>query len=158
MGMAKKKPNRKAQKATRQRARDVKTTGRWIEPFLAAFADNGVVSYAAAIAGVTRTHVYHWLKKSKSFAERFDEAFAVSSDKLKAEAFRRAHDGVDEPVFQKGEKVGVIRRYSDTLLVKLLGARFPAEFREHHKYEHSGPDGGAVPISIIEAVKPKQDA
>ncbi len=35
---------------------------------------------------------------------------------------RRAVDGVDEPVYQGGKKVGSITRYSDTLLIFLLKA------------------------------------
>lgn len=49
---------------------------------------------------------------------------------LEDEARRRAVDGVDEPVFQGGELVGHVRRYSDRLLEFLLRGRRPTVYRE----------------------------
>jgi hypothetical protein len=43
-------------------------------------------------------------------------------------AFERAVDGVEEPVFWKGEQVGTRRRYNDRLLMFLLRARDPWSF------------------------------
>ena len=48
----------------------------------------------------------------------------------KSSLHRRALEGVEEPVFYKGERVGVIRKYSDSLLILLLMAKRPDQFRE----------------------------
>ena len=52
------------------------------------------------------------------------------ADALEQEARRRALEGVEEPVFCRGERVGVIRRYSDALLILLLKAKRPEQFRD----------------------------
>jgi hypothetical protein len=49
---------------------------------------------------------------------------------LEDEAKRRAHDGIDEPVFYQGEKCGVVRKYSDNLLIFMLKARRREKFSE----------------------------
>ena len=36
-----------------------------------------------------------------------------------------------KPVFHKGEQCGVVREYSDTLMIFLLKARDPAKYREN---------------------------
>jgi hypothetical protein len=59
-----------------------------------------------------------------------DEATDEACDVLEAEAWRRAVDGVDRPIFQRGEQVGVERVYSDNLMVQLLKAHRPEKYRE----------------------------
>ena len=56
-------------------------------------------------------------------------------DDLEAEAWRRAKEGVEKPVFQGGKQVGVIREYSDTLMATLLKAHRPEKYRENFKIE-----------------------
>jgi hypothetical protein len=46
-------------------------------------------------------------------------------ENLETEAYRRAVLGYEEPVYQPGEKVGVVTRYSDNLLMLLLRSRAP---------------------------------
>lgn len=112
--------------ATRKRAREV---------FLDELARRGIVQDAAAVAGLTREWFYSERKNDEAFARQWDTALDVANDRIEREAYRRAVEGVDEPVFgrvgkdQDGE-VGVIRRYSDTILLRLLGARRPGVWRE----------------------------
>ena len=54
---------------------------------------------------------------------------AEATDKLALEARRRALEGVEEVRYFKGEPIGTIRRYSDTLLMFLLRAYRPATYR-----------------------------
>lgn len=75
-----------------------------------------------------------------------DEAIEQGSDILEAEAWRRAVEGVEEPVYQGGKEVGRIQRYSDTLMVLLLKGHKPQKFRERISSEVSGPNGGPIPI------------
>ena len=68
----------------------------------------------------------------------FEEASEDAADSLEAEARRRAVEGVEEPVgWYKGQAGGVVRKYSDTLLIFLLKGRRPELYRE--RFEHSGP-------------------
>lgn len=39
-----------------------------------------------------------------------------------------------------------VRKRSDSLLQTLLKAWLPQKYRENHKIEHSGPDGGPIPV------------
>lgn len=114
------------QKTTGDRARaDV-----WKGAFLIALSHNGNVSGACLAAEIDRSAVYRAKDDDPEFAARWDEALKIAVDRLEAEAWRRAVDGVDEPVFQKGVQVGAIRKYSDTLMAVLLKAHNPDKYRE----------------------------
>jgi hypothetical protein len=69
--------------------------------------------------------VYAWRQHDPEFAKAWDDAYAAGGDAIEEEARRRAMDGWDEAVFQGGEQVGVVHRYSDRLLERLLKGRKP---------------------------------
>lgn len=98
--------------------------------FLEAFELIGNVSDAAAAAGISRTTHYEWLNTDAAYAAAFADAREGAADRLEREAVRRARDGVAEPVFHKGEVVGHVQRYSDTLLIFLLKGLRPEKYRE----------------------------
>lgn len=54
----------------------------------------------------------------------------MAADRLEREAWRRAVEGWEEPVYPKGQLVGTVRLYSDTLLALLLRAARPKRYRE----------------------------
>jgi hypothetical protein len=54
----------------------------------------------------------------------------AGTDLIEQEARRRAVEGYDRPVFQRGELAGLERVYSDMLLALLLRGRRPEIFRE----------------------------
>jgi hypothetical protein len=115
--------------------------------FLRALADSGIVTIAAKIAGITRARVYQVRKEDPDFAAAWDEAEEQAADALEAEAWRRAVDGVPEPLVSAGKIVRdddgqpiAIRRYSDTLLVTLLKARRPERFKDRSVVEHDISD------------------
>ncbi len=97
---------------------------------LAALAETGNVSKAAEAAGVGRTTHYLWAREDPEYARAADSAMETAADVLEEEARRRAHDGVDEPVFYQGEVCGTVRKYSDTLLIFLLKGAKPDKYRE----------------------------
>lgn len=139
----------KATPPTRSRAREL-TQAQRKERFLKELAKRANVSAAARAAKVDRSTPYHWREMDAEFAEAWDEAVEVAVDTLEAEAWRRAATGVLEPVFQKGEKVGHIRRYSDALMITLLKAHRKEKFSEKQQLEHSGP--GGEPLDLKPAV------
>jgi len=96
--------------------------------FLDSFRAIGTISKAAVAAGVSRKTVYNWLKNSEDFRSRFEDAEEDVRDAVREEIHRRAIEGVDEPVYQRGMLVGHVRKYSDALLIKMAQARLP-EYR-----------------------------
>jgi len=79
---------------------------------------------------INRHTVYQWLEHDDQFAAAFNEAGVRATEVLEREAWRRAKDGIAEPVYQHGKEVGTIQRYSDQLLMFLLRARAPERYRD----------------------------
>ena len=106
--------------------------------FCTALAESGIVSSACRKAEISRTAAYEARNADPVFAEAWDKALEVGIAGLEDEAQRRAFEGVLEPVFQGGAKVGAIRKYSDTLAMFMLKAHKPDRYRERHDLSLSG--------------------
>lgn len=111
--------------------------------FLESYATHANVMMAARAAGVHRTTVYTWLEKDEAFSLAYHQAKEDAKDVLRAEIYRRAHDGVEEPVYQSGVLAGTVKKYSDTLLIFHSKALMP-EYREKSSVELTGKDGGPL--------------
>jgi len=98
--------------------------------FLQAFRDTGTLAGAARKTGVSRSSHYRWVEQDPEYEAEFEDANEETVDVLEQEARRRALEGVEEPVFYRGEKVGSVTKYSDQLLMFLLMAKRPEQFRE----------------------------
>lgn len=117
----------------------------WARKFLAELRKTANVSASARAAGVDRKTAYRRYESDATFAAEWVEAMDESTDALEAEARRRGLEGWLEPVFQKGEHVGEIRKYDSGLLALLLRAHRPERFRESYdvaKHTGSAPAGG----------------
>lgn len=97
--------------------------------FIELYGETGVIYKCARACGVSADTVEDWRKKDEEFNQQFEQAYELYRNRLEAEALRRAVDGVPEPVYYKGEVVGHVQKYSDTLLIKMLH-RHIAEFRD----------------------------
>lgn len=97
---------------------------------VAALGETGNVSKACAAADVGRSTHYEWLRDDPFYAKAASDAMENAADLLEEEARRRAHDGVDEPVWFQGMQCGTVRKYSDTLLIFLLKGAKPDKYRE----------------------------
>jgi hypothetical protein len=117
------------------------------EKFLACLRRTGNVTQAAQEAGISRQSCYRLRDSDPEFAELWDQAEITGCDMLEAEARRRAVEGVDKPVFYRGEQCGTVKEYSDTLLIVLLKAHRPEKYRERH--EIVGKDGQALRVEYI---------
>ena len=114
------------------------------------------LGFAAEKAGIHHTTLKDWRKRDADFNQRVEDAIERGTDMIEDEAKRRAVHGVDEPVFQQGECVGLKRVYSDTLMQTILGGRRAKYGRR--TVEHSGPDGGAINHKIeIEFVESEDE-
>ncbi len=103
----------------------------------------GSIAVAMRETGISRTNINRRRERFPEFAEAFQSAMEYFREgTLERAAHTRAVDGVLEPVFYKGDRCGVVRKYSDTLLVKLLEANLPEKFR--NKAENTAP--GSITI------------
>lgn len=116
------------QNRTPQRARVRK---RWQKAFLEELRLTGIVASACMLAGVGRSTVYERRESDAAFKQAWDDAIEESADWLEKEARRRAEEGTLKPVYFKGELVGFIREYSDSLMALLLQANRPEKFRKN---------------------------
>lgn len=109
--------------------------------FLAKF---GQAMRACAYAGVSFEKVRLHRKANPDYEAAWQQAIEIWRESLESEALRRAIDGWDEPVYQKGELVGTIHRKSERLLELLLKANIPEKFRENIKIEGNVTGGVLV--------------
>ncbi len=119
--------------------------------FLAQYREHGNLTLASEAAKVARTVHYRWLE-DEDYRRLFEEAAEAATDRLLAEARRRALEGVSEPVLYQGMlcyeqtangkrgKQIVLQRYSDNLLMFLIKGARPEQYRDTWKGEikHSG--------------------
>lgn len=99
------------------------------EIFLATYATCGNLCASADAAGVAPGTVTRHRDLHDDFRELYNTAYDRFRAGLQAEGLRRALDGVIEPVYQQGRRVGFKRVYSDQLLTLYLKAHNP-EFRD----------------------------
>ena len=109
--------------------------------FLKSLAHSVNVARACRTAGIPRRTAYHWRDADPRFAREWDDALDDGIDLLEAELHRRAFEGVEKPVWHKGEQVGTVRHYSDALAMFLLKAHRPARYRDGYR----PPDADRLP-------------
>lgn len=106
------------------------------ERFLAKLAQTGNPSIACQLSGLTRRQITNQKQRDPVFAAAYADAMDDAADLLEAEAWRRALEGVAQPVLKAGQPVLdpatgeaiIVRRYSDALLVMLLRGSRPEKF------------------------------
>ncbi len=118
------------------------------QAFLAALAETANVLRSSEIARVARRTAYDWKAADPDFADAWERALDIGTDALEDEAVRRAHDGVDEPVFYQGKACGVVRKYSDTLLIFLLKGRRPERYRDRPSHAVGVPYNGPMTFEV----------
>lgn len=127
--------------------------------YLKALAVRGVSKDGLlAAGGVSYTTLGNWRDADPWFCQMEIEATMEAKDNLEAEAYRRAVQGVDEPVVYQGmvttvfdaetgkDKTLTVKKYSDSLLSLLLKASDPEKYRENvqQTVEHKGAIGVLV--------------
>lgn len=98
--------------------------------FLETLAATGCVTEAAEAAGLSRQALYRHRNRrgGEAFRAAWNRAQHCATGLLGDVAIERALQGIEEPVFWKGEQVGTRRRYNDKLLMFLLRGRAPFDF------------------------------
>ena len=126
------------------------------QAFLESFRVIGVVSRAAVNAGVSRRSVYNWLTNDHVFQESFKDAEEDSRDLIRDEIRRRAIIGWQESVYQRGELVGQITKYSDALLIRMARARLP-EYRDAEKIAKPAERAEGMQTKVIVEIREAAD-
>lgn len=98
---------------------------------------------ACDTVGLNRARVKKLISEDPEFSAAVEEAKAAAVERLEGEAYRRAVIGVEEPVFYEGVRVDSVRKYSDSLLSKLLEAN---DTRYSSRLKLTGDKGGPVEI------------
>ena len=99
---------------------------RWTAAKMAAFlrqlSASQSVSAAARSVGMSRQSAYRLRSRLKggAFDLAWDVAFHHSYDNLAHAALERALNGVEIPVFHRGEQIGSYRKYDERLTLRLL--------------------------------------
>ena len=139
--------------------------------FLAAYAQTGNKSRAAAMAGIVKQTLYtrQW-REDAEFQKALGLAKEMACAVLEDEATRRAVEGVERYTgWYKGKPGGVVREYSDNLLMFRLKALMPDKYRDRVEVRGSIanidyeklPDhllariaAGEHPLSVLASVEP----
>ncbi|WP_109808438.1 hypothetical protein [Sphingosinithalassobacter portus] len=93
--------------------------------FLEVLRQTANVARAAREAGLSSSTVYSHRARYAGFARDWDAAIAEALDELESQLMERARNGVEKPVYYRGEVVGSVRTYSDSLGMFLLKAKRP---------------------------------
>lgn len=102
--------------------------------FLAEYRQVGNITAAADAVGIGRRTHYDWMEQDEAYRLEFEDATDEAADRLEFEARRRAVTGVDEPVgWYQGSPGGMVKKYSDTLLIFLLKGARPAKYRDGYE-------------------------
>ena len=109
-------------------------------------ACSGNVTKTCKLMNLNMRSLYYALEHDTEFNSEFERAMQLSLRTAEDELKRRAVDGVDKPVWFKGECVGHERQYSDGLLAKLLAAH-DRKWRTNG-LEITGADGGPIQANI----------
>lgn len=97
---------------------------------LTALENGHPVRAACRMARYAKRSVYRRRTKDPDFAARWAKALQMAGDLLEEEADRRGRDGIDVPVFHRGQVCGTKVRYANGLLLARLKAIKPAQYRE----------------------------
>lgn len=112
------------------------------EVFLSELRRHGIVNAAARAAsphasGTCSASFYALRRSDPEFAAAWDDAIEQATGSVELEIHRRAVEGYDEPVYQKGELVGTVTKYSDRLLELRAKALMPNKYIERRAVELS---------------------
>ena len=113
---------------------------------------NITIADIAREAGVSKTTPYRWMEEDPGFKAQVEQANEIGAEcNLLPVAINRARDGWDEPVFHKGEECGMIRRFDNNLLWKLIQAKIKA-YRPPTAFEVGTTEGLAAIMASIKDI------
>lgn len=103
------------------------------------------------MSGVGHASHYRWMASDPEYPAKFEQAHLQSCDALEAEAFRRAVEGHDEPVYWQGACIGYRKKFSDQILLRLLESRLPEKYGNRSELTHKGNVAASVQVDLPES-------
>ena len=91
------------------------------------------------------------LQRDAAFATAAQEAMDDALGSLEAEAMRRAVEGYQRPIYQRGQLVGHETVYSDNMLLTLLRARAPDAYSDRRDVHVTGSISHVHGVLTIDA-------
>lgn len=123
------------------------------DAFCERIAAGDTILDACKAVGYGFRQIFQYRHDDPQFAQKWEDADEMAIQRMEREADRRAIEGVNEPVFHKGEMVGTIKKFSDTLLIFRLKAKRPEVYRE--RADVSG--NLDITINLAQRVKAARD-
>lgn len=124
-------------------------TERWSrQQWLDCFEWCGMVTEACEMMGLARQTVYNERQRNEDFALAWADVEERTTERMEAEAYRRAVHGVTTPMVSAGKHVTDVQCYSDRLLEFMLKARRPDKYRDRVDVNHSGKIERRVKVDL----------
>lgn len=130
-------------------ANRTKLTAEKKDEFLTALSDTANVTRAAEKIGMSRRYMYEVRDTDEEFKKEWQAAETLGLDALEDEVTRRGVEGWEEPVWYQGVQCGLVRKFSDSLLMFRLNGGRPEKYRQRVSAEHTGKNGEPLAPAII---------
>lgn len=121
--------------------------------FLAALAAGNTVKHSCEQIGIVPPVAYNHRRNDPIFAAEWEDAYELGTQAMEQEAFRRAVEGVAEPVVSAGKLITYVQKHSDQILMFILKARRPAVYRDTVNIElhirQAAIDAGVDPDAAV---------
>lgn len=131
-------------------------TAEKMDEFLEVLSDTANVSRAAERIGISRRTCYDHRLADEEFRKRWDAAVELGLDALEDEVTRRGVEGWEEPVWYQGVQCGLVRKFSDSLLMFRLNGGRPEKYRQRVSTELTGKGGGPIETRNADALTDEQ--
>lgn len=100
----------------------------WSQTFLKAYANSGSISAACMATGISKRTLAKYRANNPDFDDEVLKIKCAVGGALESSLIERAIDGWDEPIYYRGELVGVQRRFDNALGWNLLQKLNPEEY------------------------------
>jgi hypothetical protein len=120
-----------------------KFTPELLEQYLDLLRQYGLKARCARAVGLHPSSMKRYRKDNPDYDDEVEAAMEDYRESVESEIHRRAIEGIDSPVFYKGELVNTEKRYSDRLLELHAKRHIPA-YREKHTVDHNVTGGVLV--------------
>ena len=129
-----------------------KFTPQRLKEYLELLEQTGLKGRSARAVGLHPSSMKRYRASNPEYDDEVELAVAAYRESIEAEIKRRAIDGIDSPVFYKGELVHTTKQYSDRLLELHAKRHIPA-YRDKQTVDHNVTGG----VLVVPGVAPTSE-